>query len=120
MSRGNKPANLDYVINLRKLKEFRRRAGLSLKAVQEATGILPSNLSEFERGRIMLQFHKIKHLIELYGLDVFEVLDILRLRLLDPKLLRDFRRACRQVGTTPAQALRDFLVVFVREARNAS
>uniref|UniRef100_A0A7V4LD91 XRE family transcriptional regulator n=1 Tax=Desulfobacca acetoxidans TaxID=60893 RepID=A0A7V4LD91_9BACT len=117
MPRGNKPANLDYVINLRKLKEFRRRAGLSLKEVQEATGILPSNLSEFENGRLMLQFHKLKSLIELYRLDVFEVLDLLRLRLLEPKLLRDFRRACREVHTTPAQALQDFLVVFTHEVQ---
>jgi transcriptional regulator with XRE-family HTH domain len=120
MPRGRKPASVDYVVNLKELREFRHRVGLSLQEVREATGILPSNLSEFEHGRIMLQFHKIKLLIELYGLDAFEVLDLLRLRLLDPKLLREFRRACRRVDTTPAQALRDFLLVFVREARNAS
>jgi transcriptional regulator with XRE-family HTH domain len=94
MPRGRKPASVDYVFNLKKLREFRHRVGLSLQDVREATGILPSNLSEFEHGRIMLQFHKIKLLIELYGLDAFEVLDLLRLRFLDPKLLREFRRAC--------------------------
>jgi transcriptional regulator with XRE-family HTH domain len=112
MPRGRKPADLGYVIDLRKLREFRRQAGLSLKEVEEATGIRSSNLCDFERGRIMLQLHKLKDLIRLYELDVFEVLDLLRLRLLDPKLLRDFRRACQRHDTTPAEALHDFMLVF--------
>jgi transcriptional regulator with XRE-family HTH domain len=115
MPRGKKPASVDYVFNLKKWREFRLRTGLSLKDVQEATGIRSSNLCDFERGRIILQFHKLKELIRLYELDVFEVLDLLRLRLLDPKLLRDFRRACQRHDTTPGEALNDFMLVFTYE-----
>jgi transcriptional regulator with XRE-family HTH domain len=115
MPRGRKPANVDSVFNLKKLREFRHRAGLSLKDVEEATGILASNLSALELGHLVLQFHKIQELILLYQLDVFEVLELLRLRLIDPKLLRAFHRACKRHGTTPVEALNDFMIVFSRE-----
>jgi len=115
MPRGRRPADLNYVIDLRKFKEYRRRAKLTLKQVEAATGIRASNLCDFERGRLMLQLHHIRNLIRLYGLDLFEVHDLLRLRLLDPPLLRDFREACRRHGTSPKEALHDFLVVFSLE-----
>ncbi len=112
MSRGRKPANLPYVIDLDCLRRLRRKRGLTLREVEAATGIKPGNLCDFEHGRIMLQLHRIKELLRLYKVDLFEAHDILHLRLLDPKLLRDFRRACARHGTTPAEALRDFMVVF--------
>lgn len=115
MPRGKKPSNLDRVFNLRRWREFRHRAGLSLRDVQAATGIRASNLSAFELGHLVLQFHKIQELILLYRLDAFEVLELLRIRILDPKLLRDFRRACLRHDTTPAEALHDFMLVFTYE-----
>lgn len=84
MPRGKKPSNLDRVFNLRRWREFRHRAGLSLRDVQAATGIRASNLSAFELGHLVLQFHKIQELILLYRLDAFEVLELLRIRILDP------------------------------------
>ncbi len=118
MPRGKKPSDLSYVINLRELKKFRRRAGLTMRGVQEAIGLSPSSLSNFENGNIMLPWPRLRELIHQYDLDLFEIYDVLRLRLLDPKLLREFRRACRKVDTTPAQALRDFLLVFTAEVRD--
>jgi hypothetical protein len=115
MPRGKKPSNLDRVFNLRRWRECRHRAGLSLRDVEAATGIRASNLCAFELGHLVLQFHKIQELILLYRLDAFEVLELLRMRLIDPKLLRDFRRACQRHDTTPGEALHDFMIVFSNE-----
>lgn len=115
MSHGTKPTDLNYVVNKEKFKEFRLRAKLTLRQVDAATGIKPPNLSDFEHGRLLLPWPRLRKLMHQYDLDLFEIHDVLRLRILDPKLLQEFRRACRQVGTTPAQALHDFLLVFTAE-----
>ncbi len=112
MSRGRKPSKLDYVIDLDRLRRLRQERGLTLRQAEVATGIKPGNLCDFEHGRIMLQLHRIKELLRLYKVDLLEAHDLLRLRLINPKLLRDFRRACARHGTTSAEALEDFLTVF--------
>jgi transcriptional regulator with XRE-family HTH domain len=112
MTRGRKPSNIDYVIDVDRLRRLRREKGLTLRQVEAATGIKPGNLCDFEHGRIMLQLHRVKELLRLYEVDLLEAHDILRLRLIDARLQRDFRRACARHGTTPAEALEDFLTVF--------
>ncbi|MBW1953015.1 MAG: helix-turn-helix transcriptional regulator [Deltaproteobacteria bacterium] len=114
MPRRRRPKDPNHIIDLRKLKEFRQRAGLTMKQVEEAIGIRASNLCDFERGRMMLQLHHLMELLRLYDLDIFEAHEVLRLRLLDAKLLRDFRKACARHGTSPAEALNDFMIVFTQ------
>lgn len=60
----------------------------------------------------MLSLVHLKELLRLYNADLFEAHDRLRLRLLNPKLLRDFRAACARHGTTPGDSLENFLWVL--------
>ena len=100
------------IIDAGKLRLFRQRAQLSLNDVAELTGIGKSTISDYEHGHIVPQLHQFKKLCEAYELDILEILALLHLRILDPRTVRDFRRACRVEGVIPAQALRDFLLVY--------
>lgn len=99
-------------LDLKKLVAYRRRQGLTLTQVQELTGIPRSSLCDFEKGRIVLQLHKIKALIELYELDCFELLELLRFRVIHPSYIRLFHEACQRSGASPQEALEDLIVRF--------
>ena len=49
--------------------------GLSLKAVEDATGIPASNLSRFERGLIKLGQDNLVALARMYGVDVLTLVE---------------------------------------------
>lgn len=112
MARARKSTEVRLVLDLDLLRRIRKAKGFLLRQVAEATGIKPPNLVDLEKGRGLLSWPRLRELLRFYGADLFEAHDLLRLRLLPPNLLRDFRRACVRHGTTPAQALEDFLSVF--------
>lgn len=101
-----------YILDQRKLMEFRERAGLTLAAVEELSRIPKSALHDYEHGRIVPQLHQFKKLCEVYQLDVFEIMELLRLNFMEKRDLKSFRTACRAQEVTPAQALRDFMIVY--------
>jgi hypothetical protein len=118
--RGRCPAKLKRppahrTIDLKKLVSFRCRRGLTLAQVQELTGIPRSTLCDFEKGRIVLNLHKIKVLVELYELDFFEVLELLRFRVLHPSYIRLFDEACQRSGCAPREALENLIVRYYLE-----
>ena len=67
-----------------------------------------STLHDYEHGRIVPQLHQFKKLCEVYQLDVFEIMELLRLNFMEKRDLKSFRTTCRAEGVTPAQALNDF------------
>jgi hypothetical protein len=54
-------------------------------------------------------------LCEAYGCDSFEILEMLGSWPVPPGDLRRFRVACRKEKTTPAEALRDFMLVYAED-----
>jgi transcriptional regulator with XRE-family HTH domain len=103
------------ILNGKKLQEFRLRAGLSLSEMEELSGIPRSSVCDYEHGHTVPQLHRFKKLCEVYRLDVLETADLLGLRVMDFRTIRAFRKACQQEGTTPAQALRDFITVYAED-----
>lgn len=101
-----------YILDQRKLMAFRERAGLTLAAVEELSRIPKSSLHDYEHGRIVPQLHQFKKLCEVYQLDVFEIMELLRLNFMEKRDLKSFRTTCRAEGVTPAQALNDFMLVY--------
>jgi transcriptional regulator with XRE-family HTH domain len=102
-------------LDLKKLKGYRHRQGLTLAQVQELTGIGRSTLCDFEQGRTMLQLHKLLALIRLYELDFFELAELFRLPVVSPGHLRLFRHACTLTGCSTQEALEDLIVRFYME-----
>lgn len=115
MSRGRKTSDISNVIDLDRLRRLRKEKGLSFRQVEKGTGIRPGNLCDFEHGRVMLSWPRLSKLLRFYRLDLLEIHDLLHLRLMDARLLRDFRRACARHGFTPEKALRDFMFFFSYE-----
>ncbi len=107
-------------LDLKKLKAYRYRLGLTLAQVQEFTGIGRSTLCDFEQGRTVLQLHKLFALIRLYEIDLFELAELFRLPVVSPGHLRLFRHACAQRGLSPQAALEDLIVRFYLENSSAA
>jgi transcriptional regulator with XRE-family HTH domain len=103
------------ILDLKKLKAYRHRQGLTLSQVEELVGISRSALSDFENGLTMLQLHKILALIRLYELDLFELAEILYIKVLSQGHLRLFRHACGQTGCSSQEALEDLITRFYLE-----
>lgn len=99
-------------LDLKKLKGYRHREGLTLAQVQELTGISRSALCDFENGRTLIQLHKLLALIRLYELDLFELAELFRLPLLSPGHLRLLRHACAQTGCSTQEALENLIVRY--------
>jgi transcriptional regulator with XRE-family HTH domain len=68
---------MEEVIDHQKLRELRRRAGLTLKQVEDLTGISASTLCNFERGRLLLPWPRLKKLLQLYRIDLLELQELL-------------------------------------------
>ena len=102
-----------YILDQRKLLAFREQASLTLAEVEELSRIPKSTLHDYEHGRIVPQLHQFKKLCEVYQLDVFEIMELLRLNFMEKRDLKRFRSACHHKGMTPAQALRDFMLVYI-------
>lgn len=99
-------------VDLKKLKSYRYQRGLTLAQVQELTGISRSALSDFENGRTLLKLHKLLALVRLYELDLFELAELFRLKVLSPGHLRLWRHACGQTGCSTQEALKNFIVRY--------
>lgn len=99
----------------RKLKAHRRRVGLSLGKAAILTEIPKSSIDEYERGVSLPPLKRFVKLCEAYGCDSFEILEMLGSGPVPPGDLRRFRVACRKEKTTPAEALRDFILVFTED-----
>jgi transcriptional regulator with XRE-family HTH domain len=101
-----------YILDQRKLLGFRERVGLTLAEIEVMSGIPKSTLHDYEHGRIVPQLHQFKKLCEVYQLDIFEIMELLRINFIERRDLKSFRNACRNEGVTPAQALRDFMQAY--------
>ncbi|MGQ9688514.1 MAG: helix-turn-helix domain-containing protein, partial [Desulfobaccales bacterium] len=93
----------------------RRERGLTLTQVQELTGIGRSTLCDFEQGRTVLQLHKLLALVRLYELDLFDLAELFRIKVVSPGHLRLFRHACAQTGCSSQEALEDLIVRYYLE-----
>lgn len=104
----------DRVLHLKKLVEFRERAGMSGADVERLTGLQPYG---YEGGEHLPQLHGFRALCLAYRLDPLEIIELLRIDYFSEqfKLLAGFRAACRREGTTPGQALEDFMLVYTEE-----
>ncbi len=101
-----------YILDQRKLMAFRERAGLTLAEVEALSAIPKSTLHDYEHGRIVPQLHQFKKLCGVYQLDIFEIMELLNLKFVEHRDLKTFRTACRYKGLTPAEALREFMLVY--------
>jgi transcriptional regulator with XRE-family HTH domain len=95
------------------LKRIRDRLGLSLGQVQKMTGIATSSLWDYEHGKIVPQLHQFKKLCEAYTLDPTEVCELMRFKIYEAALLRNFRQACKVQGKAPAQIFYELMMVYV-------
>ena len=100
------------ILDQRKLKAFRKRAGLSLMEVATLSKIGKSTLSGYEHGHSVPPIHRLIILCRIYALDQFEVMELLHLPIFEKGLIKRYRSACLEEGVTPAEALRDFLLVY--------
>ena len=113
-TRGNRRRPLPlYVFSGKKLRLFRERAQLSLTQVSEQTMIAISSISDYECGKIVPQLHQFKKLCELYELDPFEICELIKLRVFDPRQIKEFREACKRCDATPKEELNNFMKVYV-------
>ena len=71
------------ILDQRKLREFRRRVGLTLAEVEGMSGIPKSTLHGYEHGHIVPQLHQFKKLCGIYQLDIFEIMELLDLKFVE-------------------------------------
>ncbi|MEW6385923.1 MAG: helix-turn-helix transcriptional regulator [Thermodesulfobacteriota bacterium] len=113
------PFPLEHYFDLRKLRKHCRRRGLNGSALGRLLGLSPGVMAYYLRGGGPLPLYWFRQVCAALELDPLEVCELLRLPVLDWGEVNRFRAACRRAGTTPFQALQDFLTVFVQEAREA-
>ena len=99
----------------RQLKKIRERLGLSLGQVQKMTGIASSSLWDYEHGKIVPQLHQFKKLCEAYHLDPLEICELMRLKIYEDFLLREFRRGCQKEGKSPGLVLCGLMASYAIE-----
>jgi transcriptional regulator with XRE-family HTH domain len=100
------------ILDQRMLLKFRQRLRLTLTEVEGMSGIFRSTLHDYEHGRIVPQLHQFKKLCSIYELDIFEIMELLNLKFVENRDLKTFRAACQYKGLTPAEALREFMLVY--------
>jgi transcriptional regulator with XRE-family HTH domain len=100
------------ILDQRKLKEFRKKAGLSLMEVAKLSKISKSTLSGYEHGHSVPPLHRLIILFRIYALDLFEIVELLRLSLFEKGLIKRYRSACFEESVTPLNALRDFMLTY--------
>jgi len=118
---GPAPPTYDF-FDCRALRRLRKELGLSLKEAEAATGVPWQTINHYEQGRDFKKnnrgrhplLHRFQAVCSGYGLDPFQVCELLRLQPVPKDLLRKFRSACREEGVTPLQALLDFMRVYCR------
>jgi transcriptional regulator with XRE-family HTH domain len=102
------------MIDIRKLREFRQEKGLTLAELGRNTGYF--DLGPLELGkRSTLNVTIFQRLCQELALDPFETLELLKLWPVPAKTVIRFRAACKREGTTPLQALLDFMEVYINE-----
>jgi transcriptional regulator with XRE-family HTH domain len=108
------PFSPDEVLDLRRLRAIRQNKKLSLTELGEAIGIRGSYYRAMELGKVHMRLWQFRRLCILLDLDPLEICELLRLPVVNRRDIPNFRAACRRLGTTPAQALADFLKTFIR------
>jgi len=114
------PVSAAEILDLRRLREIRRGKGLTLDAVGRAIGLSGGRYGAFERGADYMRLWHFRQVCIVLNLDPLEICEILRHPVINRRDMEHFRAACRRLGTTPAQALADFLKVFIKEAKRNS
>jgi transcriptional regulator with XRE-family HTH domain len=97
------------------LRNCREQRELTLARVKELTGLGTSTLSDYEAGRVEPPLNKIQLLVEVYGLDCFEILKLLRFKVVHHSYIRLFYEACRRSGQSPHEALEYLIEKFYME-----
>ena len=108
------PFSPDEVVDLRRLRTIRQSKKLSQAAMAEALGITTGYYGPMELGKVHMRLWHFRRLCIILDLDPLEICELLRLPTVNRRDIQNFRAACRRLGTTPAQALADFLKTFIR------
>ena len=107
------------IMDGQKLAKFRKRVGLSLMEVAKLSKISKSTLSAYENGHAVPPLHRLIILCQIYDLYLFEVTELLRLNVIQAKMLKAFRGACKKDNKTPRQAIEEFLLVYTHIVNSA-
>jgi transcriptional regulator with XRE-family HTH domain len=118
--RGRRPPRrqrppVHRTLDLKMLRNCREQRELTLARVKELTGLGTSTLSDYEAGRVEPPLNKIQLLVEVYGLDCFEILELLRFNVLAPGYIRLFREACARASCSSQEALQSLIEKFYLE-----
>ena len=110
-----RPPTPNEYLDLRRLREFRESWG-TLRDLARKTGFNAHHLGDLEKGRHHFHLSLFRDICRVLALDHFQIVELLRLNPLGGNLVHHFKSACRRVGTTPRQALSDFMRVFILSA----
>ncbi len=100
-------------IDLDKLKALRLSRGLTQKQLATMLGLKTDWCwGLYETGKAHTPLWILRELYLQLNLDPLTLLELLHLPFPDPKTLNDFRKACQLQNTTPAEALKDFMLIF--------
>lgn len=105
------------VIDLRRLQEIRTAKGFTQTAIAKAMGIHPSTYRSLEDGKNSLLLYHFRQLCIILELNPFDICDILRLPIFNRHHIRHFKAACKRLGQSPTQALEDFMLTFIKLAK---
>lgn len=105
----------EQIVNGRKLKLHRLSKNLSIETLARQTSISRWSYSDYEKGRHLMSLTTFRQLCIALELDPLSVYELLYLPNINLRHLHLFRVACRRAGTTPQQALTDFLTTYIRE-----
>jgi len=75
-------------------------------------GIAPGDYFHYESGGVTLPIYHFRKLCILWNLDLFEIVELLKLFPVKGDYLAVFRGACRKEGKTPAQVLLEFIKIY--------
>lgn len=115
------PPTYDF-FDYRLLRRLRKEKNLQLKNAEAVTGVPWQTIGHYEEGRDFKKnnrgrhplLHRFQAICVGYGLDPFQVCELLKLKAVPRDLLKDFRQACLKEKTTPLQALLDFMRIYSR------
>jgi transcriptional regulator with XRE-family HTH domain len=98
--------------NARKFKEMRMMRGYSRVEMARRLSVSSSSLASIENSETNITVRIFRKICEGFTLDPLDIMELLRLKPIPLNLVIRFRAACKREGTTPLQAMIDFMEVF--------
>lgn len=105
----------EHIVDLLKLKAHRLARGVSLAELERRFGMAHHYMGLYEKGIKPMPLWVFRKICQEFTLDPLEIMELLKVKPIPLNLIIRFRVACRREGTTPRQALMDFLRVYVSE-----